>query len=524
MSVQVTTPARIWSPKQKAIFDWFSNGTGNLVVRARAGTGKTTTILQGVRYVRSGDILITTFGRRITDELKAKNQSKIAVVLGMHQVGLSCLTRKFGHVEVNKRPWTIADRALKEADLIERTEHEKKIGMPKVSRRTSSLVSFYASTVKNCAPFAKTVAEVLEAVAPFEDAILSAEDVYDGWTPERIAKYAIQALEEAKLDLIEEGLITFDDMLWLPISMNLTYACYDTVVVDEAQDLNPVMLELALRMRKPAARVCVVGDDRQACYSFRGADTNALDRLKRELKAEELPLNITYRCARKIVAEAQRLVPDLEVREGAPEGVIRTVGKDALQKEIANGDFVLSRTNAALVVEFLSAAKAGKSVRIAGREKEFANGLADFIMKIQKNPFCKLDQFVDDCADWVKEHEKELATAPTKSAKRRLTQAKDKVDALKFFARGLAEESSRFTTQDLRLRLEKVFDTSKKPEDSITFSTIHSAKGLEARRVFILSETLYLYGNVLDDEEKNLEYIAITRAKEELVWVGRKLL
>jgi hypothetical protein len=50
----------------------------------------------------------------------------------------------------------------------------------------------------------------------------------------------------------------------------------------------------------------------------------------------------------------------------------------------------------------------------------------------------------------------------------------------------------------------------------ITLSSVHKAKGLEAKRVFILAETLKNHTR----EEENIRYVAITRAKQELVWVG----
>ena len=46
---------RPWSDQQLAIFEWFDDPIGNLVVRARAGTGKTATCIEGIRRSPIGE-------------------------------------------------------------------------------------------------------------------------------------------------------------------------------------------------------------------------------------------------------------------------------------------------------------------------------------------------------------------------------------------------------------------------------------------------------------------------------------
>jgi len=85
---------------------------------------------------------------------------------------------------------------------------------------------------------------------------------------------------------------------------------YDLVVVDEAQDMTASQLQLAIQSCRKGGRIAIVGDDRQAIYSFRGADSKSLDRLKGILKAKELGLTTTYRCPKRVVEIASRYVPD----------------------------------------------------------------------------------------------------------------------------------------------------------------------------------------------------------------------
>src|SRR5436190_20992705 len=71
---------RVWSDEQNTVFDWFerrsSYSSGNLVVRARAGTGKTTTIVEGVNRANDGQILLAAFNKSIAKELQGRVTKK----------------------------------------------------------------------------------------------------------------------------------------------------------------------------------------------------------------------------------------------------------------------------------------------------------------------------------------------------------------------------------------------------------------------------------------------------------------
>jgi DNA helicase-2/ATP-dependent DNA helicase PcrA len=179
-----------------------------------------------------------------------------------------------------------------------------------------------------------------------------------------------ECLERA---LNPSGKITFDDMIWLPIVLNLGMSKYDLLFVDEAQDLNRCQQELAL---KAGNRLIFCGDDRQAIYGFAGADSESLKRLETKLGESSrgvvvLPLTVTRRCGKAIVEEARKIVPDFEAYEGNGEG---SIGRAKLAEGNSNnglsdegsyrgyassGDMVLCRVNAPLVSECFKFIKGG---------------------------------------------------------------------------------------------------------------------------------------------------------------------
>ena len=71
---------------------------------------------------------------------------------------------------------------------------------------------------------------------------------------------------------------------------------------------------------------------------------------------------------------------------------------------------------------------------------------------------------------------------------------------------------------DLKVKIKTIFTDE---IEGICLSTVHKIKGLEANRVFIVRPDLLPLPNVRSwqaIQEKNLEYVAITRAKLELIY------
>lgn len=133
------------------------------------------------------------------------------------------------------------------------------------------------------------------------------------------------------LPVSKYGLVyNYDDMLWWPIVMDMTFPKYDCVFADECQDFNDCQIEMMLRLGLAGARLVIVGDPYQAVYRFRGANSEAFGKLCKVLedgqrKAKRVLLPTNYRCGKTIIdyVVANTHVKDIKAAPNAPLGMVR---------------------------------------------------------------------------------------------------------------------------------------------------------------------------------------------------------
>ncbi len=487
---------RIWSAQQQAIFARVASGQGNLVVRARAGTGKTTTLCEAVKFApKTARVVVCAFNKRIQLELERRVSGNVEAKT-LHAIGYAFIRNAWGNVSAN------------ESDAVDRDRARDACGHNAPDDVVQS-VKKLASLLKNMAPLTYDVNEVISIAQQF-DCEPSDENVEAGWDLERVARCGGKA-RDAALDRDAAGRISFDDMVFVAVANDLARPRYDLVVVDEAQDMNASQLLLAQRVVKKGGRVIVVGDDKQAIYGFRGADADGIDRLKAELSAEELGLTVTYRCGKKIVDVARTLVPDFSAYEGNAVGIVDSIGQDAIFEQAKVGDFVLSRKNAPLMPLCLGFLKRGIRARIEGRDlgKMLQGIVTGFKAKSVPN-------YLEKVQAWGAKATKR-ANKITKDAVResKLDEVRDQVEVLIAIAEGAA------SVNDILVRCGTLFgDDTGEPRGHVVLSSVHKAKGLEARRVFILADTV----STRSVEESNIYYVAVTRAIEHLTWVVKAVL
>jgi DNA helicase II / ATP-dependent DNA helicase PcrA len=373
-------------------------------------------------------------------------------------------------------------------------------------------------------------------------------------------------------DVAKDGYIDYDDMIWLPIILNLPMFVYDLLLVDEAQDLNRCQQALA---RKAGRRLVLCGDPKQAIYGFAGADAESIPRMQKELEDTvqgciTLPLTVTRRCGKAIVEEAKRIVPDFEAHESNPEGRIShasyqpvyaptvTTGlSEAELREFAahpicyrdlvqDGDFILCRVNAPLVSQCFRFIRDGRRATILGRD--IGKGLIQFVRKLSgKDDMMPVLDLVVRLDRWLQQEEakERVKRHPNEN---KIVSLHDKRDCVMAFT-DVVNPVGGGTVADVIVSIQRVFSSGKVcPQcrqepgsdratecprckvklaeiDGIRLASIHKSKGLEARRVFFLMPDGAQCPHPMakapwqQEQEMNLLYVGITRAIEELVYV-----
>lgn len=469
-------PKRNWSEYQKNIFKDIANATDHTVVIARAGSGKTSTIVEGFKYLPRGKkTLMVAFNKSIADELKQRAPSYVDVMT-LHSLGFRAIKQSFGEVilEQDKCRMIVSEIIGDDYDLWELNQS--------ICKCVSLCKGFLFDTPKG----------VNDLIDQF------GIEIFD-LTRETFTDHVLKTLGKCKS---QKMVIDFDDMIWFPFVYRLNVGKSDVVFVDEAQDLNAAQMAMVLSAIKPTGRIIAVGDPAQSIYQFRGADSEAMPNFINKLKAKTLPLSVTYRCPKKVVKLAQEIVPDIEAFSEAEEGIVESLDTQFLLKTVKPGDFILSRTNAPLIKHCMALLKVGVPANIQGRDVG-----ANLLYFIKKSKAKTINKFIEYVNEWRDQEVKRLL-----SEKKNTETCMDKAECLLNLCEGT------LTIKDLKETIEKLFNDVN-DSAKVILSTTHKAKGLERDRVFVLVNTYRKSGT--GGEEDNLWYVAITRAKKELYLVSK---
>ncbi len=506
----MTTSSIPWTEQQSAFFTRLSETDDSLVLTSVAGSGKTTTLVKGASLL-TGSILALAFNVRIKKTLESEI-GHFAVCKTINGIGHGALCKFLGRrVSIDR------DKLRKIVrDLLNENENKHLWG--------------YFSPIIQLVSRAKHHGLIPDSTPGMYKALT--KDTFDGW--EEIALHydivfdrdihslARQALRKS-LTQSFAGVCDFDDQIYIPATFGASFDRFDNVIVDEAQDLSEIQHKIIKKVLRKGGRLIAVGDENQAIYGFRAAMSNSIRQLIDAFSLSELELTISFRCCQSVVREAQLVVPRIQASPSAPEGSVVDL-EEYSSADILDGDCVLCRNNAPLIKLAYKLIMEHRGVCVVGRD--IGAGLKSLAKKIVGKDMAQpITYLVQGLEEW---QSREIDKANARDQPSRIEAITDKAESL--FA--IIDGSNAKVVEDVIFAIDALFGKASAP---VTLSTIHRAKGLDWDRVFFLNSELipsiwakkafkkdperYQW---MMQEERNLRYVGITRAREELVYISTK--
>ena len=532
MTTATATTATKWSEYQTAIFDRVLSAVakkqlflGNTMALAGPGSGKTTTTVELVKMmVAAGvkDILVTAYGRGIVAELSARLKGVAGVkVQSIYGVGFAVIGRHL-RTAYNLPEVTVDDRKyspiVKEYVLsayqgwLETGATDSKEG--ELMAYLGKLVDYARLTLTDASSVKALEAMALEYNLDYEGCLLP----------------AVKPILEAGIEEARKGRIDFTDQIWLPnvLAGEIKKIWkYGAVILDEAQDVAKASRGVAKMVLWERGLFVGVGDENQSIMGFAGADMRSFKATTATFKAKVLPLPVCYRSDMAIIRELQKMVPEIQGRDNAPEGVVTTIEEKLLLGElkarVGKDVVVLCRTTADLVHTCIQLIRDGVPAQVKGRDIgaqiigyldkialldgfNYPTNFAEYARAFQAMQ-CRKHQTPDGMGGYETKEGHEA----------QVQKIEDYVSTLI-----ICHEAWTATTLDaLRAKIESLFaDTVK----GIILMTGHRSKGLEFDEVYILrSDRMRMNFPGMNQDQRHqefcVEFVMKSRAKHRLVYV-----
>lgn len=453
------------TPQQTDIVE-ASQSLQSLSVLARAGTGKTYTLCEVASVLPNG--LALAFNKSIALELSSRLALESWDCVTFNALGFrECRSRGIYKTNPKKLDEIISDNHYRYPE--------------------NTFVANFINQVKQTAYLPEQITESL-----FLELLENHEDTPDSWINEALADHATTLVDIFNSSISSNKELDFSDQIYYPIARRWSLDKYQTILVDESQDLSPLQHKFILGLRGPSTKVVTFGDPRQCIYAWRGADANSFYTLQASLEAEIFPLTLSFRCPQAVVKEANRIEPDFFAREDNPEGLVLYQTPQHLLSEVVSlskESAILCRTNAPLVPYALTLLRANRPFTFKGK---FPQRLQNFFYSLQYGEINQKIKSLEAKLDSMKPN--------------RRASTIDLIQAVQMI------QSRCSSMADIKLFIEKL----KTGTTGVTLSTIHQSKGLEWPRLYFLHPS---YLDLREISEQNLYYVAVTRSKDRLIYV-----
>lgn len=486
----------------------------SFVINALAGSGKTSTLLLICNEllkigIEPSDIQILVFGKENEKTLKQKfGRLWKSSISTLHSIGRRYLAEYY---QWKKK---LAPCSQKYTDIGERLGY-----YTKTAKKETYWGTLISEEIIECdaeGSFKKILDLARVNLSDCTSSSLkelcnhyNIEGIKDFTATSRIVKEILKIGQKEA----EQGSHDYTDMIYLPSIIKYKKNTQPKwILVDECQDLNVAQLNLILRIGNEQSNYVFVGDRHQAIYGFAGADCNSVQTIISKTKAIELPLPICYRCPESHIKLVQNTFPSLgiEEKEKGEKGVIELFKSSEVLDKINDGDLVLSRFTAPLVLMCIKLLGKGKKAVVKGRD--IIKELSKIIRQIAKSRDFNYFRFLEFSQSFLQTKVEQLEK---KELYELAINLKDIVQAIEIIYK---ERSEINNIEELIDSITPYFSDTECP---INLCTVHRAKGLENDRVFILGSSGFPYAFRKMtlwqlEQEKNLHYVALTRSTQYL--------
>jgi len=430
-----------------------------IFVSARAGTGKTTTLVEFSKLRKSNSILYIVYNNSIKEEAKGKFPDRVTIHT-IHSLAHSIIGVKY------------VDKITNNLNIEDIFEHLDYFKDKDISSKEILYMGIQITKVLNHF-FNSEVEDIFD---------LNYSDLY----LDLANQYWLKMKDKNNLDC----LITHDGYLKI-YQLTKPELNYDYIMIDEAQDSNEVMLDIVFNQK---SKKIFVGDPHQKIYGFRGALNVFSESKYTSVEHEHYTLTESFRFGVEIANVANFLLKDFKNENKLIVGCDRPSVVGELDKDY---QFTLiTRTNTYLLDQAIEFVKDNKKIHIVGG--------GDFIF----------NQVLD--AYYLYKNKRDLI-------KNKYMKTLKSFNDLRGLAKALKLPEHVFLVRIIDLYQDSLIDwidliknnlEGKKSADVILTSA-HKSKGLEFSSVKIGNDFMPLE-KVSDLEEINILYVAITRATHDL--------
>ena len=540
------------STYQQDILDFFlNNPQSNMLVNALAGSGKSTTACMLSEHSKTSDLYIA-FNASVVEEFKKKIKNPKTKVMTMHSLAYSIMLYNVEQEskDSGEKPKGFGSQRSKRTVSLDNFKPHKILD-EEITKRYGRYIEFakrvflkdnYVNLYNLCRLTLTDMSSNKDVSRLINDHVLFLYYGDEGYSAPDISEITstLKILDtKSKQQFETQGVIDFTDMLWITFN-KLKYdnwevpywALYTNIYCDEVQDFSNIQLNFLKFIKRTKGRYVFIGDFHQAIYNFAGANAQAFNQIpKMFAPVETFDLPICYRCAKSHLSRVNREygIPILPC-DNAPMGFVKTIDKNKISEYAKAGDMVISRKNKWIAEVVLDLARNGTPIFI--EDKEMVEAIKRQILSSKCTSVGTLEKFLQKV---ISNYNKKLFEIVSKNAREgrheeehleAVAEANSKIDNTSFLLEILKGYLENHASSDSVSKfsnfIDKLLNTTPSP-NCVRLCSIHKAKGLEATNVFVLNEAKinYDFRNSKEQniQEKNLSYIATTRAKEGLYLV-----